>query len=277
MGIVKDIIGGITGSSADAAKSAAGVQSASADKAIDFQKKTFDTIRADLAPYRDVGSRNISGLEALVTDPNAQKDFVLNNPFFSALADKAKTDLFNNAAAKGKVGSGGTAQALQNSLMLLGTDILNQNITQRSGLVGMGQNAAAQTGNAAQNSANSIANLYTDQGAAQAGGIVGAQNARSGALGNAVALGTLGYGLGTGNAAATGAGTLLALCDRRMKDVIKRVGQTDDGLPLYLFRYKGEDKLYVNVMAQDVEEIMPEAVTEIDGMKHIDMEMIYGA
>lgn len=58
--------------------------------------------------------------------------------------------------------------------------------------------------------------------------------------------------------------------DIRIKDNIKRIGTADNGLPLYLFTYKGSDKFNIGFMAQDVEKVCPEAVIEIDGVKHVD-------
>jgi hypothetical protein len=47
----------------------------------------------------------------------------------------------------------------------------------------------------------------------------------------------------------------------------------DNGLPLYTYRYKGKPDLHMGVMAQDVEKVKPEAVVEINGIKHVN----YGA
>lgn len=56
-----------------------------------------------------------------------------------------------------------------------------------------------------------------------------------------------------------------------MKDNVRRVGQTDDGQPLYFFTYKNDPHTpHVGLMAQDVERINPDAVIEIDGMKYVD-------
>lgn len=117
------------------------------------------------------------GLLDLVTNPTAQKDYVMNNPFFEALAGKASNTLLSNQAARGKIGSGGTAEALQNSLMLLGTDLLNQSITQRQNLANMGQSAAAQTGAATQEASKIMSGISLGQGNAIAGGIMGANGA----------------------------------------------------------------------------------------------------
>lgn len=70
-----------------------------------------------------------------------------------------------------------------------------------------------------------------------------------------------------------------AACDIRLKKDIKRIGKLDNGLPIYLFRYKDDpdNKLHVNVMAQDVEKVMPDAIVEVDGYKHVILDKIGGA
>jgi hypothetical protein len=48
--------------------------------------------------------------------------------------------------------------------------------------------------------------------------------------------------------------------DVRLKTDIERVGTTVYGLPVYQFRYKTGPERFEGVMAQDVLEVMPEAV-----------------
>ena len=48
--------------------------------------------------------------------------------------------------------------------------------------------------------------------------------------------------------------------DERLKEDIHRVGETDDGLPIYSYRYKGDNKTQIGLIAQDVEKKKPEAV-----------------
>ncbi len=260
------VVDSITGGSQarKAANQAADAQIQSADRAIAFQKESRDIARNDLMPYADLGKRNVSGLESLINDPNAQLKYVQENPFFKALTDQTTQTLLNNTAAKGKVGSGGTAEALQNSLMLLGNNLVQQQISNKQNLVSMGQNAAVGQGNITMNSGNSIADLYTQQGNARAAGIVGGSNA---VMQGRQSLLNLGGQLG---------GAAIMACDIRFKTDINQVGLLDNGLPIYTFRYKSDpEKLHLNVMAQDVEKVKPEAVIEIDGFKYVDMEKLW--
>jgi len=49
--------------------------------------------------------------------------------------------------------------------------------------------------------------------------------------------------------------------DERLKKDAVRIGATDEGVPIYSFRYKGEDgPKRIGLMAQDVEQVHPEAV-----------------
>ena len=91
--------------------------------------------------------------------------------------------------------------------------------------------------------------------------------------------GTLGsLGLGGAGAAEAGAGLFAgipggiseaalmaapkAFSDRRLKRDISRIGTLKNGLPVYYFRYKWSEKLYVGLMADEVEQVHPEAVLD---------------
>jgi hypothetical protein len=48
--------------------------------------------------------------------------------------------------------------------------------------------------------------------------------------------------------------------DARLKHDAHRIGETDDGLPIYSYKYNGDNKTQIGLMAQDVEKRKPEAV-----------------
>ena len=55
--------------------------------------------------------------------------------------------------------------------------------------------------------------------------------------------------------------------DIRAKEDIHRIGTADNGLPIYLFRYKGDRTWRIGVMAQEVLREYPDAVVTLpDGM-----------
>jgi hypothetical protein len=51
------------------------------------------------------------------------------------------------------------------------------------------------------------------------------------------------------------------LSDVRAKRDIVAVGQLDNGVGIYRYRYIGQEQAYVGVIAQEVAQIVPEAVT----------------
>ena len=69
-------------------------------------------------------------------------------------------------------------------------------------------------------------------------------------------------GLGGGLLSGGGA----ALSDKREKTEIKPLGKSGSvlGLKMYSYKYKGDDKKRMGVMAQDVQKVLPEAVTEVE-------------
>ena len=74
---------------------------------------------------------------------------------------------------------------------------------------------------------------------------------------------------------AIGIGTTLASLpwsDKRLKENVKKVGETFDGQPIYSFNYKGQDQTQIGLMAQDVEKRHPEAVGLAGGYKTVDYD-----
>lgn len=256
MSVVGDIVGGVFQRSA--ANKAADAQREASSEEIAFAKESRDVAREDLAPFREAGVDALEGLSGLVTDPNQQKQFIEKNPFFDALSRRATETVMQNAAAQGRSGSGGTAEALQKSLVLLGSDLLNQNISQRQNLAGLGQASAAGQAQATQQASQQVGSAMQDIGNASAAGQIarGDANARF-----AQQAGQLGE-------------TLIGLCDYHAKENIKKVGRLNNGLALYQFNYKGDKNIHVNVMAQDVEQVFPEYVVIKDGLKYVNMEVL---
>jgi hypothetical protein len=64
-------------------------------------------------------------------------------------------------------------------------------------------------------------------------------------------------------------------CDARVKNIIQRVGETPEGIPLYLIQYKDAPflGLHVTPLAQDVALQFPNAVSEVNGVLCIDTRL----
>lgn len=142
-----------------------------------------------LSPFAQVG-QNALAQQNLLTDPNAQFQWLQNNPLFQASLSNANNATMGSAAARGRLTAGDTQTQLANNTLLAAQPLLAQqqaNIQQGLGFGAniAGQQAGLESGlganlaNLSTGQATTIADLLTSIGAAQAGGIVGAENARA--------------------------------------------------------------------------------------------------
>jgi hypothetical protein len=58
--------------------------------------------------------------------------------------------------------------------------------------------------------------------------------------------------------------------DKRLKENVQKVGETNDGQPIYRYNYKGDKRTQIGLLAQDVEKEHPEAVGLAGGYKTVD-------
>ena len=180
LGGVIPSIGELSG--ADAAREAAEIQTA-------FGREALGMLRGDLSPYREAGASALPQLLDMLK-PENQANFLQNNPLLSTLANDTQARLFANQAARGKLGSGGTAVDLQNALIPLGLQAQQQQYNQLYNVANLGQASAAQTG-------VSGAGILQGIGNAQAAGTVGAANANRNLVGQIIG-GGLGFLFGGG-------------------------------------------------------------------------------
>ncbi len=79
-----------------------------------------------------------------------------------------------------------------------------------------------------------------------------------------------------GASAATGGLSNIFSSDRRLKEDIKRIGTLANGIPTYAFKYIGDKLQRFGVMAQEVLEVIPDAVgTDKDGFMYVDYGKVY--
>jgi hypothetical protein len=68
---------------------------------------------------------------------------------------------------------------------------------------------------------------------------------------------------------------LSMMSDRRTKEDIVQIGTLVNGLPVYRFRYLMDKQVRMGLMAQDVEQMIPDAVFEKNGIKFIDYPKVF--
>ena len=67
------------------------------------------------------------------------------------------------------------------------------------------------------------------------------------------------------------------LSDRRLKRDIERVGALPNGLNVYTFRYLWDDQPFIGLMADEVQKVIPEAVSKIGDYLAVDYGMVMEA
>jgi hypothetical protein len=125
---------------------------------------------------------------------------IFQNPLLQAIQGDVTRRLFANQAARGKLGSGGTALALQDALapqaLNLGLTLQGREMGQQQQtidnlfrLFGLGANTSIGQGSQGIGATQGIGSTVQSGGAAQAGGILGQSQAITGGLGDLAQIG----------------------------------------------------------------------------------------
>ena len=183
-----------------AAKDAASMQAAAANRAMDQERAMYEQSREDLGPYREVGYtalRDIERMKPFLTSQFGPEQFGQyldpSMAFRQRLGTQATERLAN---VGGGAISGNTMRALtdygQNLASTEYGNAFNRFQTERgniyntlANIAGMGQQSVNTGVQAGQNFAAGQTGLITGQAAAQAAGTVGSANALAGGLGGA--------------------------------------------------------------------------------------------
>lgn len=213
------------------------------------------------------------GMEDYQADPGYQFRLSEGNKALErALASRGQFGSMNPAAAKALQDFGQQSASQEYGSAYDRFNINQGNIYNRlANIAGMGQTAVGTQAGIGGNYANAGTEILTSQGNA----ITAAQQAKQankGSMFNTL----LGAGAQLGSA--------YLMSDRRLKTDIKRIGDSD-GIPLYEFKYNPNhdyvrhvnlptDKTYIGVMADDIEELYPDAVMEQDGFKKVNYSML---
>ena len=131
-----------------------------------------------LQPFQQLGEQGLAQASFL-TDPQAQFDFLQNNPLFQLGLDNANTQTNQLAAARGRLSAGDTLQQLNQNALLTASPLIQQQKSSIQDLLSRGFNTGQAQANTALGVGSQLANAQTDIGSARAGGIIGQQNARA--------------------------------------------------------------------------------------------------
>src|SRR3990167_2683337 len=159
---------------ANAANQASDAMAGAADRAIEENRRQYDTSRNDLMPWLDAGRGALGRLQ----DPNSFTAF----PGYEWARNEGQRDIGNSFAALGGAASGNALRALSEFNTGLAAQDYNNWWNREAGLAGVGQNTAVNLGSLGANSAANAGNYLTNQGEARASGVLGRTNAIQNAL-----------------------------------------------------------------------------------------------
>lgn len=169
-------------SASRAAGRAVGAQQTAAERAIEEQRRASEQGLGFLEPFAAVGQRGVDE-SGFLADPQAQFDFLQDNPLFQLALENANQSTLSSAASSGRLSAGDTLERLSNNVLLSSQPLIDRQRQDIFGLLNIGQGVATSQANTALGVGSNISNLFTDIGAVQAGGIVGSENARQQGIG----------------------------------------------------------------------------------------------
>jgi hypothetical protein len=226
-------------------------------------------------------------------DPqNAQRAYALRSADQTAMAGLSGSGVADTpygASVRGTV-SANTNQmfdAYRNQQLQQGGAAAGGLLQQFGGLQGLGAQVAqmapqeqqallaslTQGGNAALAPYQQMINSYLglgNLGSGLYGSEISGYGARLGAQAQAnkdSASGMQGMGQMAGMAA------MMMMSDRRLKEDIEPVGRLDNGLTVYLYRYRDTPTWHIGLMADEVEELYPEAVGQVGAFKAVNYKL----
>ena len=168
-----DIFGGAAGKAGSA-------QEQAASEALALQREMYNTSRADLAPYLDTGKRALGNLNRLLLDGDMTA--FEKTPGYDFRFNEGMRALENSANARGMLGSGATAKALQKYGQDIGSSEFDKYISRNAMLAGLGQNATGAGVGVNTNFGQMGGQSINDAGAARASSYVGPVNQLMGLL-----------------------------------------------------------------------------------------------
>ncbi len=181
---VAPLIGGLI--QGRATKKAADSQADAARAGISEQRLARESAEQRLQPFADIGLQAGEQLQSLLADPSQGLEEI--NPIVDFLRGEGFEQIQESAAARGRLGAGGTLKDLTRFNTNLASTVVpqlqNQRFNQLFNVLGLGSNAAAGQGTAALSTGTNISNLLGNVGQAQAGGAIGRSNAITNTLQN---------------------------------------------------------------------------------------------
>lgn len=163
-------------------------QTDAANRQIDLEQRIYDENVARFAPYYDIGTNALRGLNYEVMGGDMPEGFAgfQASPGYQFRLNEGQRMLEGSAAAAGNLYSGNTLRALTDYGQGMASNEYGNYIARLGSLAGMGQAAAGNQANAGANFAAGAGQAIAGLGNAQAAGAIGGGNAINQGIGNAL-------------------------------------------------------------------------------------------
>jgi len=265
MGFVSDTLNVLTGGAgAEAARGAGRIQAAATERGIGEVEAAREAGLGFLQPFQQVGEQGL-GAAGFLTDPTAQFEFLQQNPLFQMALEQAGTETKGLAAARGRLSAGDTLQQLSKNVLLAAQPLIGGQKQSIMDLLQLGTGVAGGQAGIATGAGRDITDLITGGGAARAAGEVGAAQARGQGLQNLITTGLT-------------AGAIFS--DKRLKSNVRKIGAYK-GHNIYSWAWNSLAKALFGltghsfgVMAQEVKESNPEAISEDRGYMKVNYDLL---
>ena len=238
-------------------------------KAAQQNASYLNEAKALYEPYSASGATSLDEYMKLLT---GGVDSLSGDKNFQAMQDLVEKRVMANKAVGGLLRSGSTASALTDAELQFANQYYGNRLNQLLSGVNIGQNAInaessilQKLGGNETDLASALANIQMQREGNDAM-IKAAREQASATKSAAKSAGESSMWGSIAGGAATGL-ALAAFSDKRLKTDLRLVGKSDNGLNIYLGRYKKESGLddgkeHLFLIAQEVKEKYPEAVIE---------------
>ena len=191
------------------------------------QNLAYQPVSQAYSPLMSYATSGADSLKRLLGGDTSEFDTYRAGTGYDFEKDRGESGIMTMLGSKGMRNSGAALKSLVSFNDGLQRKSINDYMDRLLGLTGIGFNAGqqlTQAGNTSQSQSTGKSSSFESDG-----------------IGKFIA-------------------SIIAGSDRRLKEDIKKVGQLDNGLNVYTYKYLNGKTTYVGVMADEVKDIMPEAL-----------------
>lgn len=247
----------------EASKKAEAVELSALDEAKEETRRAAAEGQAFLEPFGSLGTQGVEQA-GFLTDPQAQFDFLQNNPLFNLGLENLNRQTQTSAASIGRLSAGDTLQRLTDNALVAAQPLIQDQKQSIGDILNLGSGIARSQANTALGLGSDVSSLIQNRGDVLAGGIAGRNQIQSQA---------------TANQNQLAAQLFSAFSDPRLKENKTKIG-FKNGFTLWSWDWNelanalGLFGQSVGVMADEVLLKNPEAISYDKGFMKVNYRMI---